>query len=104
MHLSVSAWSFDQRLGSGEWTNPRFIAAMAELGVDAVDLNTRYLPDLTPAGLREVKRASIDHAMPVSALRIVHDPASPDSDADLDIIRRGLAACQFLGAPRMRVY
>lgn len=104
MHLSVSAWSFDERLSRGGWTNAQFIAAMAELAVDAVDLNTRYLPDLTPTGLLHVKRASIDHAMPISALRIVHDPASSDPEADLDIVRRGLAACHFLGAPRMRIY
>ena len=104
MHLSVSAWSFDQCLSSGRWTTAEFIAAMAELDVDAVDLNTRYLPDLSSAGLLDVKIASIEHSMPISALRIVHDPASLDTQADLDLIRRGLAACHFIGAPRMRIY
>ncbi|HEX6500850.1 MAG TPA: sugar phosphate isomerase/epimerase family protein [Micromonosporaceae bacterium] len=104
MKLSVSAWSFDQKIRSGEWDTAQFVTAMGGLDVDAVDLNTRYLPELSEDALRPVKEASIRATMPFSALRCVNDFGDPDSEGQLRYMDTVLRAATFLGAPRIRVY
>lgn len=104
MRLSVSAWSFDGTIRSGAWDSAQFVSAMGKLDIDAVDLNTRYLPDLTPQALEPVKEASIRSTVPISALRCVNDFGSPDVDGQLQYMAQVLAAANFLGAPRVRVY
>lgn len=104
MRLSVSAWSFDNKLRTDEWDTPQFVRTMGELGADAVDLNTRYLPELHPDALRPVKAASIQATMPISALRCVNDFGNADTEAQLAYMSTVLDAANFLGAPRVRIY
>lgn len=104
MKLSVSAWSFDNKIRTGEWDTAQFVTSMGELGADAVDLNTRYLPSLDRDALRPVKEASIRSTVPLAALRCVNDFADENSDSQLAYMSTVLEAANYLGTPRVRVY
>lgn len=106
MRLSVNGWSFEHKFKNEGWTNERWLEEMAELPIDAVEVNGRYLTDHAPANLKRFRRRATRLNVPLASFTVFNDFGKPSEelDAELEKVRGHLAACRWLGTPRMRIF
>ena len=105
MRIACSTFSFNKSFAEGTTDVASFVQTCADIGLDAVELNSGYL-DKDPLRSVDVKALAVGCALDICALAtetMVYVPNEEGVRAYEANLLRQLAACVELGAPILRV-
>ena len=107
MKLSTCAYSYRDRLKSGQMTMEGFLDTCAELRFDGVELTQYYFPEESDDYLNHLKREALRHGLDVAGAGIGGNFINTDADERRKQIAHvcdWLVKSAKLGAPVLRVF
>jgi sugar phosphate isomerase/epimerase len=104
---AICAYSFRNQLKKGSMTYADLIRMAADLGADGVDLTAYWLADTSDQTLFPLKKLAYRSGIAIYTIGIGASMARPTpelQDAEVETVRKWLAAAEKLGASHMRVF
>jgi sugar phosphate isomerase/epimerase len=107
MRLGCCAYSYRDKLTSGEMTILGFLDECARLGFEGVEITSYYVQDTSLAALRQLKRECFVRGLEVTGVAVGTNYCQSSVEGrakDLTTTRAWMAHGETLGAPFIRVF
>ncbi len=112
-HLRVGCCAYSYRdyltgKKSPAMTMEQFVDAMAEIGIDGVELTSYYFPpDVTPAYIHGIKKRCFELGLDVNGTAVGNHftlPPGPERDKQIALVNKWVDYAVEMGAPCVRVF
>jgi sugar phosphate isomerase/epimerase len=106
MRLCCLSLNFGPEFAAGQMDDLRFLDLCSQLQLDGADFNLSSLRSLDREHLRRVKKACVERGLSIACVGISNDFGRPGEgqEAVRQLVRQGIEAAQFLGAPVVRLF
>lgn len=107
MRIACCAYSYRERLTSGEMSLLGFLDTCVALGFEGVEITSYYVADTSPSALRSLKRECFSRGLEITGVAVGTNFCQLDEEKrarDLETTRAWIGHGEILGAPYIRVF
>jgi sugar phosphate isomerase/epimerase len=106
MRLACLSLSFKPEFTAKQMDDLKFIELCSMLELDGVDFNMNSFASLEKDHLKKVKKTCLERGLSIACVGVSNDFGRPadDQEAVQKLVREGIDAAQFLGAPLVRLF